>query len=381
MNAIPKTDTASETAGTVSLSHRERVGVRVKGVLLVNVGTPDSPSVPDVRRYLREFLSDPRVIDLSPLARWMLVNLIILPFRPRKSAHAYQQIWTPEGSPLLVNSKKQLEALRAEMPEAHIELGMAYGKPSLKDALANFESRGIIDITLVPLFPQYASATTGSIVEGWHKLLGQQIHPPTSSAFGAFHANEGFIAALAENITRTVAETKAEHVLFSYHGLPIRQLAPVCAEAASGKPCGPLGPHHEHCYRAQCFATTESLIAATGLTSTSTAFQSRLKGATWLSPFTDEAVVELAKKGIKRLAVVCPAFVADCLETLEEIGQRAAETFKEAGGESLTLVPAVNASPRFIEALAAALSAAGVTACSEAAGRGGGATKQMRSTP
>jgi ferrochelatase len=232
---------------------------------------------------------------------------------------------------------------------------MAYGKPSLRDALKNFEERGITNITLVPLFPQYASATTGSVVEGWHKLLGDQIHPPATSVFSAFHANEGFIAALAENITRTVAEAKAEHVLFSYHGLPIRQLAPVCTDASEGRACGALGPSHQHCYRAQCFATTDALLAATGLPSTSTAFQSRLKGATWLSPFTDEAVVELAKKGVKRLAVVCPAFVADCLETLEEIGLRAAETFKEAGGESLTLVPAVNASPRFIKALAEAL--------------------------
>lgn len=341
------------SAPIISLSLRERV--KRKGVLLVNVGTPDSPSVPDVRRYLKEFLSDPRVIDLSPLARWLLLNLIILPFRPSRSAHAYQQIWTPEGSPLLVNSKRQLEALRAELPDAHVELGMAYGKPSLRDALSNFESRGIRDITLVPLFPQYASATTGSVVETWHRLLGQQIHPPATSVFPAFHTNEGFIAALAENLTRTVAETKAEHVLFSYHGLPIRQLAPVCRETAEGRACGPLGDDHAHCYRAQCFATTEALIAATGLTSTSTAFQSRLKGATWLSPFTDEAVVELAKQGVKRLAVVCPAFVADCLETLEEIGLRAAETFKEAGGESLTLVPAVNASERFIKGLAEAL--------------------------
>ena len=348
MNALAPTDSLSPAG--------ERVGEKGrKGILLVNVGTPDSPRVPDVRRYLREFLSDPRVIDLKPWARWLLVNLIILPFRPSKSAHAYQQIWTPEGSPLVVNSKKQLEALRAEMPEVHVELGMAYGKPSLRDALKNFEARGVTNITLVPLFPQYASATSGGVVETWHKLVGNQIQPPATSVLPAFHTNEGFIAALAENITRTVAETKAEHVLFSYHGLPIRQLAPVCKAASEGRDCGALGPSHPHCYRAQCFATTDALIAATGLTSTSTAFQSRLKGATWLSPFTDEAVVELARKGIKRLAVVCPAFVADCLETLEEIGMRAAETFREVGGESLTLVPAVNASPRFIKGLADAL--------------------------
>jgi ferrochelatase len=322
-------------------------------VVLVNVGTPDSPSVRDVRRYLAEFLNDPRVIDLHPVFRWLLLNLIILPFRPSKSAHAYQQIWTPAGSPLLVNSKKQVEALQAELPAAKVVLAMSYGKPSLPDALAALQAQGVTQVTLVPMYPHYASATTGGTVEAWHRLLGQQVQPPASAVLGSFYDRPGFIDALAQNIQATVTATRADHVLFSYHGLPIRQLAPFCADAAAGKACGPIGPGHEHCYRAQCVATTELLVKATGLTATSTAFQSRLKGATWLSPFTDEAVVELAKKGVKRLAVACPAFVADCLETLEEIGLRAAQTFREAGGESLTLVPAVNASPLFISMLAA----------------------------
>jgi ferrochelatase len=324
----------------------------VHGVILSNVGTPDSPSVADVRKYLAVFLNDPRVIDLPTPLRWMLLNLIILPFRPSRSAHAYQQIWTPEGSPLLVNAKAQLAALRAEMPGVEVELAMSYGKPSMQDALSALQSRGVTHITLVPMFPQYASATTGGTVEAWHKLLGQQIHPPATAVLPAFHAAPGFIAAFAERIRETVAAAKPDHVLFSFHGLPIRQLAPVCADSAAGKPCGPLGGDHQHCYRAQCLATADALTAAAGLTSVSTAFQSRLKGATWLSPFTDEVVAELAKKGVKRLVVACPSFVADCLETLEEIGLRAAETFKEAGGEALTLVPSVNASPLFISSLA-----------------------------
>ena len=328
----------------------ERVGVR--GVLLVNVGTPDDPSVPAVRRYLGEFLNDPRVIDLPTVWRWLLLNLIILPFRPSKSAHAYRQIWTPEGSPLLINSKHQVEALRSAMPGVEVELAMSYGKPSMPDALAALRARGVTHITLVPMYPQYASATTGGAVEAWHKLLGQQIEPPASSVFPAFHALPGFISALGENVRKAVADSNADHVLFSFHGLPIRQLAPVCKDASEGRACGALGPEHRHCYRAQCLATAEALKAAAGLTTTSVAFQSRLKGATWLSPFTDEVVVELAKKGVKRLVVACPAFVADCLETLEEIGLRAAESFKEAGGESFTLVPAVNASPQFISGLA-----------------------------
>ncbi len=348
MNAI------QETAGKsnlLPLPEGERVGERA--VLLVNVGTPEAPTVPAVRKYLAQFLNDPRVIDLPTIFRWLLLNLIILPFRPAKSAHAYQQIWTPEGSPLLVNSNKQIDALRAALPEFQVELAMSYGKPSMPEALAKLQSRGAKHITLVPMYPQYASATTGGTVEAWHRLLGDQIQPPATAVLPAFHALPAFIDASAERIRETVAASKAEHLLFSFHGLPIRQLRPVCLATAAGEPCGPLGPTHQHCYRAQCLATSEALIKATGLTiPTSTAFQSRLKGATWLSPFTDEAVVELAKRGVKRLAVACPSFVADCLETLEEIGLRAADTFREAGGESLTLVPAVNSSPRFISGLA-----------------------------
>ena len=327
-------------------------GEGARGIVLVNVGTPDSPSVSDVRRYLAEFLKDPRVIDIQPAARWLLLNLVILPFRPRKSAHAYQQIWTPQGSPLLVNSNAQLAALRAAMPGVEVELAMSYGKPSMPEALEKLRARGVTQITLVPMFPQYASATTGGVVEAWHRLLGLQVQPPATAVLPAFHAKPGFIAAFAENIRTTVATSNADHVLFSFHGLPIRQLAPVCKDAPRGRPCGPLGPGHEHCYRAQCLATSDALAKAAGLTTFTTAFQSRLKGATWLSPFTDEVVAELARKGVKRLAVACPSFVADCLETLEEIGLRAADTFKEAGGESLTLVPSVNASPQFISMLA-----------------------------
>ena len=333
--------------------------VGVRGVILINVGTPEAPTVPAVRTYLAEFLNDPRVIDIPTPLRWMLLNLIILPFRPSKSAHAYQQIWTPEGSPLLINSKKQVEALSVALPGQHVVLAMSYGKPSLEDALTSLLARGVTRITLVPMYPHYASATTGGTVEAWHKLLGAQVQPPASAVLPAFYDSPGFISALAANIQQTVATARPDHVLFSYHGLPIRQLGPYCSDAAAGKACGPLGPNHLHCYRAQCLATTELLLTATGLTATtSTAFQSRIKGTTWLSPFTDEVVVELAKKGVKRLVVACPAFVADCLETLEEIGLRAAVTFREAGGEALTLVPAVNASPQFIHMLAAALGSA-----------------------
>lgn len=328
-----------------------------KGVVLVNVGTPEAPTVPAVRKYLGQFLNDPRVIDIPAFSRWLLLNLIILPFRPRRSAHAYQQIWTPQGSPLLINSKAQVEALRAELPGVEVELAMSFGKPSMQDAYSALEARGVTHITLVPMYPQYASATSGGTVEAWHKLMGLQIQPPSTAVLPAFYSRPGFIDAAAEQVRETVKKVNADHVLFSFHGLPVRQLKPVCSTASCAQKtaeCPPVGAQNLHCYRAQCFATSRALISAAGLSAsgTTTAFQSRIKGATWLSPFTDEVVEDLAKRGVKRLAVACPSFVADCLETLEEIGLRAAETFREAGGESLTLVPAVNASPKFIAMLA-----------------------------
>ncbi len=334
-----------------------------QGVVLVNVGSPDAPTVPAVRKYLAQFLSDPRVIDLPALPRWLLLNLIILPLRPRRSAHAYQQIWKPDGSPLLINAKAQVEALRSELPGVVVEMAMSFGSPSMQDAFSALQARGVTHITLVPMYPQYASATSGGTVEAWHKLMGLQIQPPSTSVMPAFYSRPGFIEAAADQIRETVKSVNADHVLFSFHGLPVRQLKPVCGTASCAEKtaaCPPIGPQNVNCYRAQCFATSRALIAAGGLTvsETTTSFQSRIKGATWLSPHTDEVVAELAKRGVKRLAVACPSFVADCLETLEEIGMRAAETFREAGGESLTLIPAVNASPKFIAMLAHELRAA-----------------------
>ncbi len=319
-----------------------------RGVVLVNIGTPDAPTVPAVRKYLAEFLGDPRVIALPAPARWLLLRLIILPFRPKRSAHAYQQIWTPEGSPLLLHAQAQVDALRKELPGYEVELAMRYGNPSLPDVLQRLRERGVRELTVVPMYPQFAFATTGTTVERIEELKAElQVN-----VVPAFHAREGFISAAAARVRETVERSGAEHVLFSYHGLPVRQLKPVCASPCAQQECPPLGAQNAQCYRAQCYATSRALAAASGVKSSSTSFQSRLKGATWLSPFTDEAVVALAQQGVKRLAVACPSFVADCLETLEEIGMRAQETFKAAGGESLTLVPAVNATPGFISMLA-----------------------------
>ena len=325
-----------------------------RGVVLVNVGTPDAPTVPAVRRYLAEFLSDPRVVDLPAPARWLLLRLVILPFRPARSAHAYQQIWTERGSPLLLHTVAQAEALQAALPEQQVTYAMRYGSPSLGDALQTLAARGVQHVTLVPMYPQYASATTGTTVEHWHRLLSQQVQPLSSSVLPAFYRSQGFIAALGERVRETVQQIDADHVLFSYHGVPVSHHAPYCANACvkHEAPCAPLGAQNRHCYRGQCHATTRAVVESLGLTHASTSFQSRLKGQRWIRPFTDEVVVALARQGVKRLAVACPSFVADCLETLEEIGLRARETFLAAGGQAFALVPAVNASPTFIAALA-----------------------------
>jgi ferrochelatase len=348
VNALP---TAPGAALSLAASPRRR------GVVLVNVGTPQAPTVPAVRAYLREFLGDPFVIDLPGPARWLLLNLVILPFRPSKSTHAYQAIWTPDGSPLLVNSQAQARALAARLPEAEVVLAMRYGLPSLRAAVEHLRARGVTDVTLVPMYPQEASATTGTTV----KAFGEA--SPGARVLPAFFAAPGFVGAVASNVRETVARSGAEFVLFSYHGLPVRQVARICQTSCDGVKglageCPPLGPANASCYRAQCYATTAAVAREAGvLARCSTSFQSRLKGASWLSPFTDDTLTALGQRGVKRLAVACPSFVADCLETLEEIGLRGAETFLAAGGEHLELVPAVNAAPAFIDTLAELLRA------------------------
>jgi ferrochelatase len=325
------------------------------GVLLVNVGTPEAPTVPAVRAFLREFLGDPKVIDLPAPARWLLLNLVILPFRPKYSAHAYQQVWTKDGSPLMIISKAQRDALAALLPEAEVVLGMQYGQPSLSSAREQFTAQGITDVTLVPMYPQYADATSGATIESWGALS------PGAKVVPAFHTEAGFIDALAAHVQQTVAAANAEHVLFSFHGLPVRQIERVCGTADcahSTGPCPALSATNARCYRAQCYATAAAVAQAAGVEQTSSvAFQSRIKGSKWIGPFTEEALVALAQKGLKRLVVACPSFVADCLETLEEIAQRGAATFKAAGGESLTLVPAVNSNEVFLSGLASVIRA------------------------
>lgn len=328
------------------------------GFLLLNLGTPDAPTPSAVRRYLRQFLSDPRVIDIHPVARTALLELVILPLRPRKSAAAYAKVWTSEGSPLLTHSRALEAKVRAALGPGHlVELAMRYGSPSIPQALARLTAGGARRLVVAPLYPQYSSAATGSSVEAvFDELAGRAVVPPVS-VLPAFHADPGFIQAFAAVGAPVLTRERPDHVLFSFHGLPERHVKASdhsgrhCLQAAGC--CDAMGEANRDCYRAQCFATARALAASLALQpgSWSVCFQSRLGRTPWIKPYTDLRLDELAREGKKRLCVFCPAFVADCLETLEEIGLRAREQFVAAGGEQLTLVPSLNASDPWVEAL------------------------------
>lgn len=330
------------------------------GVLLVNLGTPASPSPRNVRRYLREFLSDPLVIDIPALPRWLLLNLIILPFRPRKSAAAYAKIWTAAGSPLLVHGEALRNAVASELGAGYeVELAMRYGEPSVRGAVERLMARGVSRWLVLPLFPQYSAAATQSATDAVRRELARVSNTAPVMIVDAFHDDPGFIAAFAEIARRSLEDFHPEHVLFSYHGLPERQVRNADESGVhclvSDECCDVLADINRNCYRAQCFATTRALASALDLgpDDHSLAFQSRLGRTPWIRPYTDEVLPELAKRGVKRLAVVCPAFVADCLETLEEIAMRGSEQWRELGGGELRLVPSLNAEPAWVRAVAA----------------------------
>lgn len=332
--------------------------VRRTGVLLINLGTPDSPSVRDVRRYLREFLSDPRVIDISAPARWLLLNAIILPFRPKKSAAQYRSIWMKEGSPLLVYERALEESVRARLGERFVvELGMRYGSPSIATAIEKIEAQDVDRIVVLPLFPQYASASTGSALELTLKIAGERVAVPDLLTINAFYDHPGFIESFAAVARPHVEEMRPDHVLFSYHGVPERHVQATDPTGAhclkSSTCCDAIGPANRNCYRAQCYATTRALAACLSLSDAqhSVSFQSRLGRTPWIKPYTDLVLPELAQKGIKKVLVLCPAFVADCLETVEEIGIRAKEQWAGLGGTELRLVPSLNATPVWVDAV------------------------------
>ena len=324
------------------------------GVLLLNVGTPDAPRPREVRRYLRAFLGDRRVLDLPALPRLLLLETAILPFRPRQSAEAYHKVWTEEGSPLLVHGRAFARALGEALgPEHVVRLAMRYGNPGIAEALADLRAAGCDRLVLFPLFPQYAAATTGTAVAAVFEALAAGWDVPPISVVPPFFDDPGTLAAMAAVGKPVLEELRPEHVLFSFHGLPERQIVrsdPTGAHCLRSPDCCdrpvPL------CYRAQAVATARGLAAALSLPEGrwSLAFQSRLGRTPWIQPYTDVRVRELAASGVKRLAVFSPAFVADCLETLEEIGLRARDDFLAHGGEAFQLVPSLNAHPAWVGA-------------------------------
>lgn len=330
------------------------------GILLSNLGTPEAPTAAAVRPYLRQFLTDRRVIDIPWLARQLLVRCIIAPFRSPRSAHAYASVWTPEGSPLMVHSLALTEEVRRKAgPGFRVALGMRYGNPSLESALRELVAAGCDEIRLLALYPQNAGATTASTLEETWRVAGRMETPPRIVPLPAFPTHEGFVAAQAEPLREALAGLPSEgsRVLFSYHGLPERQVRRADASGShclSGAGCcESLDEVNRHCYRAQCFATSRALVRALDLDPSRclTTFQSRLGRIPWIGPATDATVAALPGQGVRHLVVATPSFVTDCLETLEEVGMGLRSSFLSAGGETFSLVPCVNSSPTWVEAV------------------------------
>lgn len=329
------------------------------GVLLVNLGTPDAPRAPEVRRYLREFLSDARVLDMNAVARTALLELVILPRRPALSAAAYAKVWTDEGSPLLVFSQALTRAVSDRLGDAYVvQLAMRYGKPSIVAGLAALRDAGCDQLVVCPLYPHYASSSTGSTLEAVYRAAASEWNTPFLAIVPPFYDDPRFIASFTAVAEPVLDELAPDHVLFSYHGLPERQIRRSDTTGAhcfaTAQCCDAIGPANRNCYRAQCFATSRALASSLALAPErySSSFQSRLGRTPWIKPYTDLVLPELAKAGVRRLAVMCPAFVADCLETLEEIGLRARADFLAAGGAELRLVPSLNASLMWVETVA-----------------------------
>lgn len=319
----------------------------MKGVLLVNLGSPDSPEPKDVKPYLEEFLMDERVIDVPKWLRTFLVKGIILNTRPKRSAKAYKKIWWEEGSPLIVLSER-LQNKVQELSSVPIALAMRYGKPSISTGLAELHEKGVDEVLLVPLYPQHAMATTETIVVLAEELRAKHYPQMQFTHLPAFYKHPDYVRVLSNSIQEFLQQKEWEHILFSYHGVPERHIRKSDVTkshcAIDGQCCQTPSKAHQYCYRHQCYETTrlvaEYLELKPGTYSTS--FQSRLAGDKWLQPYTDKTVENFAKNGTQKMAIVTPAFVSDCLETLEEIGMEAAEEFEENGGEKLHVVPCIN---------------------------------------
>ncbi len=332
------------------------MSVTTKGLLLINLGTPDSPQRRDVARYLNQFLTDGRVIDIPWLRRQLLVRGIIVPFRTGNSTKLYQELWTEKGSPLKYYGEQLLAKVRTLLSEEwSVALAMRYQNPSIEEGIEYLLSQGADHLVIFPLFPQYASATTGSAHDEVFRVLRKRDVIPSITMIKDYFDHPGFIESFVQIAGNYDLETY-DHVLFSYHGLPQRQLVKAdpgnhCLQSAYC--CQSIQSRNRHCYSAQCYATTAAIVDQLNLSphQYTTCFQSRLGKAIWTKPYTSDVIHHRAEQGDKRILVFCPAFVADCLETTIEIGVEYQEEFENAGGKSLDLVPSLNAGDRWSKAI------------------------------
>lgn len=319
----------------------------MKGFLLINLGSPDSTSIPDVKKYLDEFLMDKRVIGKSYWFRWFLVKIIILNTRPRKSAKAYKKIWWKEGSPLIVLSKRLFEKIK-KLIKIPIALAMRYGSISIVKGLKELNDYGVKEVVVLPLYPHYAMSSYETVVEKVKKEVKLNFPSLKLKIIKPFYKNKNYIKLLSNKIKETISKIEYDHILFSYHGIPVSHLKisdPTKKHCYKIKDCCSVSSQaHETCYKHQVLETTELVVKKLNIDKNkySNAFQSRLPNEAWLKPYTDNELERLAKKGIKNLVIVTPAFVTDCLETLEEIAMEGKEEFLEAGGENYHYVPCLN---------------------------------------
>ncbi len=328
-----------------------------EGILLVNLGTPDSTSVPDVRKYLREFLSDKRVIDIPAFPRWLLVNLIIAPFRAPKSAAEYRKLFTERGSPLKYYTEDITELLRESLGSEYIvEYAMRYQNPSIASALASLTKQKVKKIHVLPLFPQYASATTGSIIDKVMEITKEWQVIPEIKFTSQFLEEELFLNTIVKKGKKMMEKHKYDHFIFSYHGLPERQIrkASVNNHCKLGSCCQSFNDNNRFCYRAQCFHTTRLVAEKLQINPEkyTVCFQSRLGKDPWIKPYAEDTLKKLAVEGKKKVLAFSPAFVSDCLETTIEVGEMYQEEFLELGGERWDLVESLNDDPMWVECLA-----------------------------
>jgi protoporphyrin/coproporphyrin ferrochelatase len=328
----------------------------MKGVLLVNLGSPESPTPKDVKPYLDEFLMDKYVIDVPYLLRALLVRGIILRKRPEKSAAAYKKIWWEEGSPLIVLSQRAHQKVQ-KLTTVPVALSMRYGTMTILKGLQELKDKGVTEVMLFPLYPQHAMASTTTILVLAEELRKKHFPEMKFTIVPAFYNKPDYIKNLADSIQKHLDGFEYDHLLFSYHGIPERHVRKTDVTKShctiDGSCCNTPSPAHEFCYRHQCYETTRQVVELLGIPKEkySQTFQSRLAGDKWLEPYTDIEINKMPEKGIKNLAVVTPAFVADCLETLEEIAMEANHQFKEHGGENFLAIPCLNDSDEWCQTL------------------------------